>query len=84
MPILVVEAASDVTRRRDRMQKRSFDTEIRIPEYWMVDGADRTVRIVRPGQDDVVTREALRWHPAAAEAPLDIALVDIFGPDRAV
>jgi Uma2 family endonuclease len=79
-PILVAEAASDSTRRRDRMQKRELYTKLGIPEYWIVDGADRTVRIVRPGHADVVATESLSWHPASAAEPLAIALADVFWP----
>ena len=80
LPILVVEVASDSTRRRDRMQKREAYTEAGIPDYWTVDGRDRTVRIVRVGHADVTTEDAFTWHPAGAADPLRIALVDVFGP----
>lgn len=80
MPILVVEVASDSTRRRDRVHKRGIYAELGIPEYWMVDGEDRTVRVVRLGHDDVVARDSISWHPTGVDAPLAIALVDVFGP----
>ena len=80
LPILVVEIASDSTRRRDRMYKRSLYVDEGIEQYWMVDGEDRTVRIVRPGVEDVTVRESLHWHPAGVAAPLVISLADIFGP----
>ena len=80
LPILVVEIASDSTRRRDRMFKRSLYVDARIEQYWIVDGEDRTVRIVRPGADDVTVRESLQWHPAGVAAPLVVSLADIFGP----
>ena len=80
LPILVVEAASPSTRRRDRVQKRELYNELGIPEYWIVDGLDRSVRIVRADQPDVVATETLTWQPAGVEAPLAIALVDVFGP----
>ena len=83
LPILVVEAASPSTRRRDRLQKRELYNELGIPEYWIVDGLDRSVRIVRAGQADVVATETLTWQPAGVEAPLAIALVDVFGPSAA-
>ena len=83
MPILVVEVASDFTRRRDRVQKRNIYAEAGIPEYWMVDGRDRTVRVVRPGHADVITSDSLSWHPAGAGTPLEIALADVFGPPAA-
>lgn len=80
LPILVVEVASDSTRRRDRVQKRNIYAEAGIPEYWMVDGQDRTVRVVRLGHADVITRDSFIWHPAGVHAPLEIALADVFGP----
>jgi Uma2 family endonuclease len=83
MPILVVEVASDSTRRRDRMHKRNIYAEAGIPEYWMVDGRDRTVRIARLGHADVMATESLSWHPVGGNAPLAIALVDVFGPPAA-
>ena len=79
LPILVVEVASDSTRRRDRVHKRSIYADARIPEYWMLDGSDRTVRIVRLGHEDVIAREAITWHPAGVDIGLTIAFVDIFG-----
>ena len=80
LPILVVEVASDSTRRRDRVHKRNLYTELEISEYWMIDGEDGTVRIVRPGQSDVVATESLVWHPAGASEPLPIAITEILGP----
>jgi Uma2 family endonuclease len=82
IPILVVEIASDSTRRRDRMHKRSIYAEAGIPEYWMVDGEDRTIRSVRRGRDDVIARDTLAWHPAGVATALVIALGDVFGPLR--
>ena len=79
-PILVVEIASDSTRRRDRVHKRSFYGDVGIPEYWIVDDEDRTIRVIRPGQTDVVGRDTVTWHPHGAATPLVIPLVDVFGP----
>ena len=77
-PILVIEVASDSTRRRDRMHKRGFYADVQIPEYWIMDGAERTVRAIRFGQDDVTAHETLSWHPAGVERALVIDLVDVF------
>jgi Uma2 family endonuclease len=82
LPILVIEVASDSTRRRDRMHKRGLYTDVRIPEYWIIDGADRTIRVIRHGQDDVTTHDTLTWHPLGAELPLVIDLADVFGPNQ--
>jgi hypothetical protein len=56
-------------------------TDIEIPEYWMVDGQNRSVRIVR-GEIDVIAGESFEWHPAGAPSPLVIALSDVFSPGR--
>ena len=82
MPILVVEVASDSTRRRDRVHKRNVYAEAGIPEYWMVDGEDRTLRVVRPGHPDVIASDSVSWQPVGVEAPLVIALVEVFGAPR--
>ena len=82
LPILVVEIASDSTRRRDRVNKRGIYADAGIPEYWIVDGDDRTIRIVRLGREDVVARESFDWHPATVAAPLVISVIDVFGPER--
>ena len=80
LPILVVEVASDTTRRRDRVYKLGLYVDVRIPEYWIVDGEDRTIRAIRLGQDDVTTDDTLTWHPAGAELPL---VIDLAGRVRA-
>lgn len=82
LPILVVEVASDTTRRRDRVQKLGLYGDVRIPEYWIVDGDDRTIRAIRLGQGDVIADDALTWHPVGAELPLVIGLADVFAPRR--
>lgn len=82
LPILVIEVASDSTRRRDRVNKRGFYMNIQIPEYWMVDGRDRTIRVIREGRADVVATDTITWRPAGVETPLTIALVDVFGPNE--
>ena len=79
LPILVVEVASNSTRRRDRVVKRGLYTDLAIPEYWMVDRQNRSVRIIR-GDMDVIAGESFEWHPAGAKTPLVISLVDVFGP----
>ena len=78
LPILVVEIISNSTRRRDLMQKREFYLDVGVPEYWVVDGGVRTIRVVRPGQADVVAAETLEWAPAGARQPLVIDLQTFF------
>jgi Uma2 family endonuclease len=80
LPTLVIEVTSDSTRRRDRVHKRNLYAELGIPEYWIADRADRSVRIVRLGQPDVVATESIAWHPAGVRDPLSITIADVFGP----
>lgn len=80
LPSLIVEIASDSTRRRDRVYKRDVYVDAGIPEYWIVEGQTREICVVRPEHDDVIARDTLTWHPAGAAMPLVIALADVFGP----
>ena len=80
LPSLVVEIASDSTRRRDRVHKRTFYLDVGVPEYWIVDGSDRTIRVVRRGEDDVVVRDVLAWRPRGATTALKVELEAVFGP----
>jgi len=78
LPILVVEILSDSTRRRDQLQKLGLYLDAGIPEYWIVDGDERTIRVVRPECGDLLTRDALAWHPVDAADPLVIDLPTVF------
>ena len=80
LPILVVEIESPTTRRRDHLHKRSVYMDAGIPEYWIIDGEERAVLVIRPGHEDVVAGETLTWHPSGAAQPLVIDLADVFGP----
>jgi Uma2 family endonuclease len=80
LPILIVEVASDSTRRRDRVYKRDVYIDAGIAEYWIVEGQTREICVVWPEHDDVIARDTLTWHPAGAATPLVIALADVFGP----
>ena len=79
LPILVVEVASGSTRRRDRVVKRALYTDLAIPEYWMVDRQNRSVRIIR-GDMDIIAGESFEWHPVGTKNSLVISLADVFGP----
>lgn len=78
VPILVVEITSDSTRRRDHVQKRQLYLDIGVQEYWVVDMDERSVRVIRPGVDDVVVSDAVRWHPVGAQTPLQISVPELF------
>jgi Uma2 family endonuclease len=69
LPHLVVEILSDTTRRRDREQKRSLYMDAGIPEYWIVDGHERRILVVRAGEDVDVCSTTLSWHPRGADEP---------------
>jgi Uma2 family endonuclease len=70
VPLLVVEVLSGSTRRRDHEQKHAFYREIGVPEYWIVDGYERTIRVVSQGHEDVMADAIVSWHPAGAGAAL--------------
>jgi len=76
-PALVVEILSKATRRNDEVKKRRFYIESGIPEYWILDGETRSVRVVTSAVD---RRESgtLRWMPAGASAALEIDLRRLF------
>jgi Uma2 family endonuclease len=78
-PILIVEILSDSTRRRDRNQKREFYVDAEIPEYWIVDPAQRNITVVRPGAEDFVASESLAWTPPGASQPLTLPVSSVFG-----
>lgn len=78
LPILVVEVLSPTTRRRDHKYKRDFYTRIGIPEYWIVDGEDRTIRVIKPNTIYVVATHELTWAPESTIAPLIIDVAKYF------
>ena len=68
--------------RRDRGDKRGLYVEFGIPDYWIVDGHDRSVRAVRGSASDVVVCDVLEWRPAGATEPLVIRLPELFEEAR--
>lgn len=78
LPILVVEILSDSTRQRDHGQKRAWYLDAGIAEYWVVDGEMRTIRVIAPRREDVVTAGELTWMPAQASEPLQIDVATYF------
>jgi len=77
-PILVVEIVSPSSRRRDYGTKRELYVEKEIPEYWIVDGDERTITVVKSGRDPVTVRDVLTWAPATASEPLTFELMRVF------
>ncbi len=78
LPLLVVEVISGTTRRRDRVEKRDLYRDLGIPDYWIVDGERRIVRVARPHADDVDVSAVLTWQPAEITEPLEISLPEYF------
>jgi Uma2 family endonuclease len=77
-PLLVIEVASPVTRRRDNEQKRALYLDAGVTEYWIVDAEAHTCVVVRRDQPDVVQRDAVQWHPEGASKPLVVRLAAVF------
>ena len=72
IPVLVIEVLSPTTRRRDHEYKRAFYLRNGVAEYWIVDGEERTIRVITPNADDVVADREFTWRPANASAALVI------------
>jgi Uma2 family endonuclease len=68
IPVLVIEVLSDSTKRRDELKKRAFYMEAGIPEYWIVDGDTRSIRVITSAGDHTET-SMIRWLPAGASQP---------------
>ena len=77
MPLLVVEVTSESTRRNDEVKKRAFYMESGVPEYWIVDGKARTIRVVTKAGDRLESA-MLRWSPPGASKALDIDVQALF------
>ena len=73
-PLLAVEVLSPSTRSFDQFQKRNAYLRRGCSEYWLVDGDQRAVTVVRPDQHDQVVTDLLRWSPAAAREPFTISV----------
>ena len=80
LPVLVVEILSASTRRRDAGVKRDvYVNEARIPEYWIVDGGNRTIRLLRPDGTDMTVIDRMTWAPVGTSEPLVFDLDQVFG-----
>jgi Uma2 family endonuclease len=77
-PMLVVEVRSKSTCRRDVGVKRKLYVERTVPEYWIVDGDERTVTVVRPVGTDTNARVAVSWQPPGSRQTLAISLDEVF------
>ena len=73
--ILAVEVLSPSFARADRHSKRHLYQSQSVPEYWIVDPANRFVERWRPGDDaPEVLLDSLTWTPREGGEPLVIDL----------
>ena len=77
-PLLVVEALSPTTRRRDLVNKREYYLDAGAGEYWVIDAERREIRVIRRGEQDVIARDSLVWR-AEQDQPLVLDFVALFG-----
>lgn len=77
-PTLVVEVLSRTTSRRDQIEKRAYYQRIGVAEYWIVDGASRTVQVVRQGADDMFTGTRFTWRPEGTNRELVVDVGALF------
>jgi len=76
---LAVEVLSPSTMRTDRFVKRREYQRRGVPEYWIVDPAQRCVERWRPGDEDPeILFESLTWQPQSDVAGLTIDLAAYF------
>lgn len=77
--LLAVEILSPSTEWVDRFVKRPLFQSEGVPEYWIVDGASRTVERWRPSdQRGELVTELLTWQPRLDIEPLVIRLPELF------
>lgn len=78
-PSLVVEIASRTTSRRDHTEKRALYLDADVPEYWIVDGRERIITVVKPTGEDEVVRDAMSWQSHGVSEALCFNLEKVFG-----
>ena len=77
-PLLVIEVSSESTVRRDRVAKRSYYMDAGVSEYWIVDGRQRAVTVIKSGEPDEIVSSGLRWEPSGTTEALHIDLATLF------
>jgi Uma2 family endonuclease len=78
-PRLVIEVLSPATARVDRHRKLRLYRDLRINEYWIVDGAARRVERWRLTSDVVdVLVDSIVWQPVPEVMGLTINLIKLF------
>ena len=77
--VLAVEILSPSTARADRHVKRRVYQSEGIPEYWVVDAANRYIERWRPGEEIPETlTDSLAWQLVREADPLVIDLAAFF------
>jgi Uma2 family endonuclease len=77
--VLAVEILSPSTARADRHVKRRVYQSEGIPEYWIVDAANRYIERWRPGEEIPETlTDSIAWQPVREADPLVIDLAEFF------
>ena len=77
-PLLVIEAMSPTTRRRDLVNKREYYHDAGAGEYWVLDSERHEILVIRREESGVVVRDSLVWRTVAAE-PLVLDVRALFG-----
>lgn len=81
-PLLVVEVLSPTSGSIDRVKKPSRYGDFGIPEYWVLDPAERCAwvwRFAAGGRESERVEGELRWEVAGASEPLVIQLGEVLG-----
>ena len=77
--VLAVEILSPLTARADHRVKRRVYQSEGIPEYWVVDAANRYIERWRPGEEIPETlTDSIAWQPVREADPLVIDLAAFF------
>lgn len=82
-PDLVVEIISPTSSRRDRWQKRALYERSGIPEYWIVDPANRYVEVLSLGKAGYVLSSSAQGEGRVESRVLEgftVAVQEIFPP----
>jgi Uma2 family endonuclease len=73
----MVPTAPMQSRMMAHARQRAFYIEAGIPEYWIVDGEARSIRVITSSGDRIET-EAIRWSPPGAPEHLSIDIQEFF------
>ncbi len=77
--VLVVEVLSPTSVRADRFTERAAYLANGVPDYWIVDTANRFVERWRAGDEaPAIVVDSLRWQPSEGVPPLIIDLAAYF------